>query len=208
MADQIRFLRDVRDHRMTIELDQGVHRSIKFGRPGSNTYYFRLNTWPGHLAISGDMGSYVFSRVQDMFDFFRDREMTGRINPQYWHEKADAVDRNGGAKRYIPEKFRAAIREESAEWQVRLGDAQKILAEVEELASEGFGHEREAYAAVRDFEASDGNSFDCFESNLTDWDFGYLWLLRAIVWGIKQYDLHHQGRTQADHDKRALAGVL
>ena len=97
MADQSRFLRDVRDHKMIIELDQGVHRSIRFGRPGSSAYHFRLNTWPGHLAISGDMGSYVFSRTADMFEFFRDSAMTGRINPGYWHEKADAVDRNGGA---------------------------------------------------------------------------------------------------------------
>lgn len=208
MADQIRFLRDVRDHLMTIELDQGVHRSIRFGRPGSSVYHFRLNTWPGHLAISGDMGDYIFARVSDMFTFFRDPEMTGQINPQYWAEKAQAVDRQGGTKRFSLEKLASAVREDSAEWQVRLGDAEKIRAEVEDLATGGFSNEHEAYEAIRDFEASDGNGFTDFEGSLRDWDYGYLWLCRAIVWGIKHYDLVKEGRTQADHDRRVLAGAI
>lgn len=208
MADHIQFVRDVRDHKMTIELDHGVHRSIRFGSPGSSAYYFRLNTWPGSLSISGDCGSYVFSRISDMFDFFRDASMTGRINPEYWYQKAEAVDRNGGAKRYSQDRLSKAVRNDAAEWQVRLGDATKILSEVEGLASEPFGNEHEAYQAVRDFEASDGNSFYDFDYDLTDWDYGYLWNLRAIVWGIHQYDLHHQGRTQKDHDALVLAGVL
>ncbi len=206
MADHARFVRDVRDHRMTIELDQGVHRSIRFARPGSSTYHFRLNTWPGSLAISGDMGSYVFSREPDMFPFFRDTAMTGQINPQYWHQKAEAVDRNGGAMRFSSNLLAKAVRNDAAEWRVRLGDAPQIQAEVDDLAEGGFGNEHEAYVAVRDFEASDGNTFATFDHDLRDWDYGYLWLLRAIVWGIKQYDLVKEGRTQADHDRRVLKG--
>lgn len=206
MADHHKFLRDVRDHQMTIGLDQGVHRSIKFSRPGSSCYHFRLVTWPGHLAISGDMGCYVFCRVLDMFTFFRDPAMTGRINPQYWAEKADAVDRQGGYERFSHEKLANAVREDAAEWQVRLGDADKIRAEVEELATSGFSNEHEAHEAIRDFQASDGNEFSYFERSLRDWDHGYLWLCRAIVWGIKQYDLVKEGRTQADHDRRVLSG--
>lgn len=208
MADYARFIRDVRDHQMTIELDQGVHRSIKFGRTGSSNMHFRLNTWPGHLAISGDMGSYVFSRTADMFTFFRDADMACKINPQYWAEKADAVDRQGGAKRFCLDKLAGAVREHAQEWEVRLGDAVKINAEVEDLATTEFSNEHEAYEAIRDFEASDGNGFTDFERSLRDWDFGYLWLCYAIVWGIKKYDLHHQGRTQAEHDRRVLAGEL
>ncbi len=60
MASQSRFLFDVREHQMTIELDQGVHRSILFKRPRSSSYHFRLVTWPGHLAISGDCESFTF----------------------------------------------------------------------------------------------------------------------------------------------------
>lgn len=206
MADHKRFLRDVRGHQMMIELDQGVHRSIKFSRAGSSCYHFRLVTWPGHLAISGDMGSYVFCRVLDMFTFFRDPAMTGRINPQYWAEKADAVDRQGGPKSFCPHTLASAVRDSAADWQVRLGDANKIRAEVEELATGDFSNEHEAYEAIRDFEASDGNDFTDFDCDLRDWDFGYLWLCRAIVWGIKQYDLVKEGRTQADHDRRVLSG--
>lgn len=206
MVDRSRFLSDVRDHEMTIELDQGVHRSILFKRPRSSSYYFQLVTWPGHLAISGDMGSYIFSREPDMFGWFRDPDMAGRIKPQYWAEKADAVDREGGTERFSADKMARAVRDSAAEWQVRLGDADKIRVEIEDLATGGYSNEHEAYEAIRDFEASDGNDFSGFECSLKDWDFGYLWLCRAIVWGIKRYDLHKQGRTQADHDRRVLTG--
>ncbi|MCB5411511.1 hypothetical protein [Pseudogemmobacter faecipullorum] len=207
MSNQTCFLRDVCGHQMTIELDQGVHRSIRFGRPGSSCYHFRLNTWPGHLAISGDMGGYIFSRTSDMFAFFRDVEMTGQISPQYWAEKAEAVDRQGGPKRFSLEKLASAVRHDAGEWQVRLGDADKIRAEVDGLATSDFSNEHEAHEAIRDFEASDGNTFADFDASLRDWDHNYLWLCRAIVWGIKQYDLLKEGRTQADHDRRVLAGA-
>jgi hypothetical protein len=35
---------------------------------------FDVVTWPGHLSISGDMGCFVFTRVDDMFTFFRGHE--------------------------------------------------------------------------------------------------------------------------------------
>lgn len=200
----IDFLRDVRSHVMTIEMDQGSHRSIHFGRPGSSVYHFRLNTWPGHLAISGDMGSFVFARTSDMFEFFRDENMTGSINPGYWHEKLQAQDKHGGAKRFSQERMASAVRDHAADWEVRLGDAAKIQGEVDELADGEFSNEHEASEAIRDFESSNGHHFYDFEPDLRDWDHGFLWCLRAIVWGIKRYDLVKERRTQADHDRRVL----
>lgn len=207
MADETRFLRDVRGHKMTIEMDQGVHRCIHFGRPGSSAYHFRLVTWPGGLSISGDCGNYTFSRLRDMFDFFRDTDMENRINPSYWHEKMQAQDKSSPARGFSLDKFKVAVREDMNEWQVRLGDADKIRREVDrQLEVEPPSCSAEAYAWINDFEASDGNNFEHFESNVEDYSYSFIWCLRAIVWGIKQYDLVKQGRTQADHDRRVLAG--
>ncbi|TNE66861.1 MAG: hypothetical protein EP336_09605 [Rhodobacteraceae bacterium] len=210
MSDLKEFLRDVRDHKLTIELDQGIHRCLFLGRPGSSTYHYRLTTWPGHLAISGDMGSFTFSRLRDMFEFFRDEDMTNEINPSYWAQKVEAIDRHGSMKEFSDKKFRDAVLRDIEEWEVRLGDASKILNEVrDEVLALGCANVDEAYALINDFEASDGNVFtDFWEHDLTTYSLRYLWCLRAIVWGIKQYDLVTQGRTQADHDRRVLAGEL
>ena len=87
------FLKDVAAHEMEILRDDGVYRHIRFKKPGTWCMHFDLVTWPGYLAYSGDMGCYVFSRLNDMFEFFRtDREYLQRdgrqlcINLCYWSE--------------------------------------------------------------------------------------------------------------------------
>lgn len=81
-----RFLDDVAKHEMTVLADQGNVRHLSFRAPGTVIQHFNLTTWPNHLCVSGDMGTYVFSRLEDMFDFFREN----KINPGYWHEKLKA----------------------------------------------------------------------------------------------------------------------
>lgn len=85
------FRKDVAQHRMTVIHDHGVHRHLRFGKPGDSNLSFQITTWPGYLCYSGDMGCYVFFRVEDMFRFFRGE----RINPGYWAEKVQAEDREG-----------------------------------------------------------------------------------------------------------------
>src|SRR5690348_13144744 len=93
------FLKDVSTHEMIVIRDDGANRHIRFKRPGTSCMYFDLITWPGYLCYTGDMGTYVFSRLEDMFEFFRtDRDYNKRkgrelsINPKYWGEKLQAVD--------------------------------------------------------------------------------------------------------------------
>ena len=61
------FLNDVRGHAMTILRDDGVHRHLRFKKPGSGTYWFDLITWPGTLCIDGDMGTYVFRFIMENY---------------------------------------------------------------------------------------------------------------------------------------------
>lgn len=76
-----RFAADTSEHRMRILHDDGLYRHLRFSAPGTYIYGFDLITWPGFLAIAGDMGERVFSRISDMFGFFESD--TGRINPGY-----------------------------------------------------------------------------------------------------------------------------
>lgn len=51
--------------------EDGIYRHIRFRQPGTMCMHFDLITWPGYLCYTGDMGTYVFTRLADMFEFFR-----------------------------------------------------------------------------------------------------------------------------------------
>lgn len=111
------FLRDVSEHVLTVLRDDGVERHLRFRKPGTYCYGFDLLTFPGHLLITGDCGSFLFRRLDDMFQFFRaDREPVNElhINPQYWSEKLQATDcngaRGGAARKYAKEVFEENVR--------------------------------------------------------------------------------------------------
>jgi hypothetical protein len=162
-----RFLHDVREHAMEIIRDDGVYRHIRFKRPGAHCQFFDLVTWPG------DMGTFVFSRLHDMFDFFRtDRRhlRDGRtlgINPCYWSEKLIAVDGNrhrGSAKQFSEERFRQVINEQRIAW----------LREARQPCSAGY--------LDRD------DRRDLWGHDFTEYTFRFLWCCYALAWGIQRYD--------------------
>jgi|SRR5665213_1794470 len=88
------FLADVANHELTIKQDNGLYRHLYFRQLGNSNMWFEIVTWPGALTINGDMGSWSFSRVDDMFRFFRSKEL--RINSSYWAEKITSESRYGG----------------------------------------------------------------------------------------------------------------
>ena len=111
------FLRDVAEHGLTVLRDDGVERHLRFCKPGTYCYGFDLITFPGHLLVTGDCGSFLFQRLDDMFQFFRtDRKPADNlhINPMYWSEKLRATDcsgaRGGAAKKFSQETFEANIK--------------------------------------------------------------------------------------------------
>lgn len=218
MADLQRFLHDIRDHQMTIELDQGVHRCLFFGRPRSAIYHFRLVTWPGHLSISGDCGDYTFARLRDMFEFFRyagpeyDRE--DGINEGYWSGKLTAIDKHGGRDELDEDAYVQAIRSDFASHisGMDLFDAKRAVREAQwDYLFDAPTTEREATDKAMGWKCpvtSEHPFSDFYEHRITKTSFRLVWCMRAIQWGIKQYDLHKQGRTQSDHDRRVLAGAV
>jgi hypothetical protein len=90
-----RFQRDIAEHKMRIIREDGMYRHIRFAQPGTNCMSFELITWPGHLCYTGDMGTYVFERLHDMFEFFRRGEHNRySIDMRYWAEKVTAGDKS------------------------------------------------------------------------------------------------------------------
>lgn len=202
------FLKEVQDHKMTVIKDDGVHRHIRFAKPGTSCMHFDLTTWPGYLCYSGDMGTYVFSRLRDMFEFFRtDREYAQRrgmklaINRSYWAEKLQAIDRDG-VKKFDEEKFNANVLRYLKGWLRDHRDAttkeerrelwDEVMFDVIGADGDGGGYRKQCAAHdfshkvnanVREFSFQDFYEYDC-ESYTHRFD----WCCYALAWGIQQYD--------------------
>lgn len=177
---------------MKIIYEYGLNRHIRFMKPETINMQFDIITWPGYLCFTGDMGTYVFKRLTDMFEFFRDRERL-RINPGYWGEKLQAIDKTCGYREWDREKFKALITKDFQEW---LEDAEPTDPEA---ANDDFNDQildrldvcskDEAYAAVRDFAINDKTVFpDWWEISTDEYTYHYLWACYAIVFGIQKYD--------------------
>jgi len=209
-----RFLLDTAKHEMQIVRDDGVFRYIRFRRPHSSSYSFDLVTYPGYLVMSGDMGTYVFSRLPDMFEFFRtDREYNERkgrklgINQGYWAEKLVAVDVNGrgdgSCKKYDPDAMVRLIKEQRLEWirerNVDKEQRRELWDSLEELLDFGLeGDETRDYQVVNDWSwVPSGHDYrhagycrfqDLWDHNFKEYTFHFIWACYAIAWGVKTYD--------------------
>jgi len=192
------FLREVSKHGIEIVADSGTHRHIIFKNPESSNCWFELITWPGTLCIHGDCGTYVFSRLPDMFQFFRQKngEQFISINPHYWGEKLQSVDMRSGFVEFDSDAFRDRVKEHFdsfAESNLEIDEQNDLwdLIEVDVLSYSD--SENEAYLAVQDFSYEvGGRTFDFTDfldgGGTETYTSRYLWCLYAIVWGIKKYD--------------------
>ena len=62
------FLSNVASHKMTVLLDNGVYRHLKFENTANHHMEFEIVTWPDSLCING-MGTWTFCDSGDMFNF-------------------------------------------------------------------------------------------------------------------------------------------
>lgn len=86
------FNRDTAGHEMDVLHNDGLYRHLQFTTPGHGNGAFQIVTCPGLLTITGDMGTFSFSQISDMFDYFR-----GAFKPERWATKV-VNGASGGAK--------------------------------------------------------------------------------------------------------------
>ena len=196
------FARDVENHKMTVLRDEAENRHIVFRRPETSSYWFEIVTWHGILVINGDMGTYSFSRLAGMFQFFRtDSDRGDGINPGYWAEKLTSISKFGNLMEFQAEMFnREVIRylinwirdnrdRTSKEERRQLWD--EVINEVIEADADNDGARKQI--AVHDFhhQVRCGLDFqfnDFWERNFKDYSFHFYWCLYAIAWAINQYE--------------------
>lgn len=196
-----RFVGEVARHQLDVIREDGLYRHLRFKRPGTNAYYFDLVTWPGYLTVTGDMGTWTFTRITDMFEFFSDEHFGLResflINPGYWSEKFEAGTGRGRSEspcyEFDGQAFDKGLQEWLAAYLEDCGDedhAEEAKEAIRELTGNDFRTESDAYHALNDAYFPSGvSSYDVSEgmgSNLT-YSHHYLWICYAIVWGIERY---------------------
>lgn len=189
-----RFAADTTHHKLVVLHDDGLYRHLRFAHPERGAYWFDLITWPGTLAFRGDMdGGYMFSRVRDMFEFFRSDR--GDINPHYWGEKLEGGRRSvqhydedvlkGHVHQLLDDAAERAKDEADEDLHAAVGKGRAMLNCA--IDDGDTSHERGARQLLDELEEL-GLTSDSWETSLHDYDMSFLWACHAIVWGIGQYD--------------------
>ncbi|ECZ0739786.1 TPA: hypothetical protein G8O00_003253 [Salmonella enterica] len=204
-----RFLINTAHHHLEVIRDDGVYRHLRMKEPGTSCYYYDVLTWPGYLTVTGDMGTWTFSRVHDMFNFFG--AWDGEINTGYWSEKLEAgagcSARELLAKDFDEDEFCESLKEYFSEylegsettdsdgddvWDddgISDSDKRDIREIVSNLCTANFSNEHDAYQAVYDadwpegfsaWDICDGLTFKTYTSH-------FRWILFAITWAISKY---------------------
>lgn len=196
-----RFIRDVALHQLEVLREDGVYRHLRFKRPGTNAYYFDIVTWPGYLTVTGDMGTWTFSREHDMIRQFFPSDIAVGINPSYWSEKIEAGTHGGRDAicfEFDEDNFMASLNRYIDEWREGL-DEEDDASEIEDALSvrdslfqEGFNNSSvAAHAVYNAYWPRSIDTYDLAESinySLNKFSFHFLWICYAIVWGAGRYE--------------------
>jgi len=169
-----RIKKDLARHTIQTTLKRGLYRHYICKTPHTNVLWFEVITWPGGLAINGDMGTYTFSRTADMIAFMRSASMSFA----YAAEKCRAADRDG-IKTFRQECFVESMdyeiecAEESDDYE-RVTKLQELRDEINQWAEE------DAHETYRLMHKS--GLFDCDVPNCLGYTLSFLWNLHAIKW--------------------------
>lgn len=182
------FVGDTEKHEMSILHDDGVYRHLQFQAPGTLVGRFEITTTPGMLTITGDMGTYVFARHDDMFQFFRQ----GSVNAAYWGEKLLAVNARSGHIEHAEEAFTGFIVRDF--WDRRLDYdtdeaatiwrhiRNEILAPYVDRSTDAARQDLLRNFSIHGYTYTD--TWDCAQT----YSYAYLWCCHAILWAIRCYD--------------------
>lgn len=178
---------------MTILHEDGAYRHLRFKKSDRGEYWFDLLTWPGNLTITGDMGTYTFARVGDMFTFF-----TGHINTGYWAEKEQTRGRSG-LKEHDGDEFKAWIVQDFWEYSRDL-DAdltKRWWAAIREQVFDRHSvhdtdHRQGCHDAIDDIiregVSPDGHYRDLWDNDWSNYPWHLEICMAAIVTGIRTYN--------------------
>lgn len=230
------FTEQAAEHSLSVVHDAGLDRRLRMSKDGATAWSWTVVTWPGYLAVVGDIADgYVFSRIADMLDFFdsarRDRYSDGCpvIDLRYWAEKLQGPAR-GTAKAYSARAFLAWVAERLDEHE-DLGeeaiadlerDAQECpeddwpaerLAEIRTRRQEVLDQARcssdTEHSAIEWVYAQEDNLVgDPCDVDLRDWDVHFLYACWAIEMTVRAYREHVERSGAGDGFALVRGGLV
>lgn len=186
-----KFLETVKDHKLTIEIDDGFNRSILCKPDNSYIRYFRVVTYKGGLLITGDMGSWCFERLPDMFEFFGGKS---EINYHYWAEKLVCYDAKNEPYEFDDELFNKEVMERFKEYfkDECEGDPEFLLGfkeclDVSEYTDLSFYRINKVSEFLDNHGLCSGFMESVYNSGRKQ-NSRLEWCMNAIVWCIQEYN--------------------
>jgi len=177
------FLKDVEKFEMETLMDVGIHRNLVFRDPKDSNRWFGLNTWPGHLCFYGDMGTFVFYRINDMFQFFTSKSLEQVEDVlAYWGEKVES----GEVKEYSANKAASCVTNYLSD-EDNYCHLEKVKEDLIPLFTE-MGAEG-AFNKVYNYQFNDDTGFE----DVSEWfdpmvyTPRFVWACHAISWGVQKY---------------------
>lgn len=168
-------LSGTKEHELFILHGDGPYRHLRFQKPGTGIWHWDIITWPGSLAIRGDIGEgFIFTREREMLRLFDRGQPHGHIDAQYWAEKLDRGSRS--VREFSNEKFLAWLRKHELLTPGRTA----LLRDAEEVADTT----AEAVAVL------DNHDIEWDVDDLEQWldyEYHFVLALHAILWGAKKY---------------------
>lgn len=161
------FEKAITEHELVVLKDDSLYRHLRCQKPETWTYGFDVITWPGYLAVAGDIGHFTFSRTRDMFEFFR--QDSGRINPDYWSEKLQGPGPAHQAVMEFDERaYHAYVQDHE-------------LSIVDDWGGPFTKHDASRLLVEAGIDPYDLPSLERYSTQ-------FLWCCHGIVWAIAQYD--------------------
>lgn len=159
------------EHVIHSELNQGVYRHFRCAKPGTGIYAFNITTFPGRLVVTGDVGTLVVERLDDMFEW----APSAVESIDYFAEK---VSREIETKRYDPDLAFEFL----AEQQVAEGTESELARIASEL--EDYTHDQSLFLSkLHETEILYG----CDTPELDNWTPSFLWCREAVRWFFRNY---------------------
>jgi len=166
------FLNDVKNHKVEIVKDDEIYCHL-ICSSGSYNQRFEIVTFPNYLVYAGDMGDFTFTRLEDMFQFFRGKD----INTYYWAEKCVAESVYGnGIREFSPKLFHESVLEETRSY-LDLDEEDEIpediMDEIDILLR--CDNEYVCVTAMNDFYSDTIEFTDFWENTVHEKTYHYIW---------------------------------
>lgn len=201
------FTADVKAHSVSVLRDEGLYRHLRCSN-GSYCLSFDVITWPGYLCYAGDMGCFVFTRLPDMFRFFRGRR-TAMVDRGYLAEKTVAADKHDGVREYSESLFQDAVKSDFDAFvddgQLETAAAVELWQAIEDDVLCHGENRHDAVEAAMNFRwSTDPKSRgrevfpDFWEHRLEDYTPRFWRCCYAIPWAIEHYDARFKELPSVD----------